>query len=260
MQFQTVYLWHDPRLEAVKIGKTNNWERFYPQRIWSALSANPTIEFIGAWESNLPPGNGDAGEFAAQPFSRLLFESGAKEWFRTDPGSAAERLEELWGKPRLAALPAEVLTRKAGPYDIFGSSPDRSGKSYSRLWLYKERQENGFLRLADSAWWGQARDLNSGSMKSLTFAPKGMSTIAGFEWQSGEKTPSLWGELNTRLRVLKNRISDELAPDFISPVARCGWIETTLVEIEDRLSEEGLARFDIDGPIPLGTREKRSRR
>ena len=249
-QFQTVYLWHDPRLSAVKIGKTNCWKRFCPVRMWSALSANPTITFLGAWNSNLrPKKDGDAGEFAAQPFDRLRFATGAKEWFSTRPGKAVERMQALWGSPRLEVLPEEVKVRKLGPYDIFGSSPDKSGKSFSRLWLYRERQENGFFRLADSTWWKMARDPNKGS---TTFAPRGLETLAGYEWKNGVEAPERWAELNQRLRNLKNYISDEMAPDFVVPAAKCGWVSGTYEEIEERLISAGLVQFDLDGPPRQG--------
>lgn len=257
-QFQTVYLWHDPRLDAVKIGKTNDWKRFCPQRIWSAISANPTISFVGAWTSDIAPDGGDAGVVAAKRFQRVGYSTGAREWFRTDPETAFRHLEDLWGTPRMTALAGDVLERKKGPYDIFGSSPDTSGKSLSRLWLYRERQEGGYFRLADSSWWETARNLGSGSHKSLTFSPFGLETLAGYEWPGADRTPETWGNLNTRLRQFKNRLGDEFAPNFLIPAARCGWVNCSRDYLEVRLAAEGLEAFDITGPARYGVSEKRN--
>jgi hypothetical protein len=256
-QFQTVYLWHDPRLGAVKIGKTNDWKRFCPDRIWNAISSNPTIRFIAAWTSDIAPEGGDAGVVAANGFQRAAFTSGAREWFRVDADVAFRHLESRWGPPRMQDLPHSVLERKQGPYDIFGSSPDKSGKSLSRLWLYRERQTNGYYRLADSSWWETARNLGSGSHKSLTFAPFGLETLAGYEWPGADKTPEAWGALNTRLRQFKNRLGDELAPGFLIPAARCGWVNGSRDDLEARLSAEGLVPFDINGPARYGSSERR---
>lgn len=255
-RFQIVYLWHDPRLNAVKIGKTANLKRL-SVRIFEAISSNPTIRFLGAWVSDIAPHAGDAGVDATKGFQRAAFSSGAREWFRIDPETAYRHLERLWGAPWMWELPKDVLERKQGPYDIFGSSPDSYGRSLSRLWVYRERQEQGYLRLADSSWWETARDLGAGSHKSLTFAPFGLETLAGYEWPDADRSPESWGARNTKLRQFKNRLGQEYAPDFLIPAARCGWLDCSREDLDVRLSAEGLVRFDVTGPARYGVSERR---
>ena len=233
---QLAYIWHDKALGAFKIGKTDDEKRFI-NRCKEALGGNPHILFLGVWQTNILKPQ-DAGTELAQPFDRVNFGTGAREWYRADSGrTLVRRASDLFGAPKYVELPRAILDHS--PWDPFGNVPSR-GLGASRLWLHQERRSDAYLKLSDNSWWTP----NLKVTWNNTFNPSGFDLISAFEWPALATRVGEWAQLNVTARQIKFSAQKNFGLLETPRVAQVGWLRASVKDIVHFLEAQGLVRFD----------------
>lgn len=206
---------------------------------------NPRIQFVAAWETNIPPKGGDAGDHAASGLTKLKVASGAREWFSVGVDTAVARCNSLWGPALMTTVPESLINK---PYDVMGSKP--KANALSRLWLHQEQRPGGYIKASDNSWWSS----NLKATWANTFNPTGFKLLAGFEWPNSGMRRDDWQTLSIQSREVKQALQTKLGLDPLLPVQRIGWLQSDYHKIKELIVDAGLVEFDTSEGMRLGVK------